>query len=195
MTRKIDITRAASVQPPALGELLTRTTADLLAKQVREIERQLAEPGGLDSPARGLDFYDAWAAQHRATRVYSLTPWEAAALEKCVILSGTFRFSPNPLHEPLPGIPKQWLHGGGPHGDDDRLRVNPGRSLDNRIRDLIEKAAIFKPRGVLFYVTSLPKSQYGFAGIQTMAYSSATCTVKQAELPGEKVIRLRRAQG
>lgn len=194
MTRKIDITRAAP-RPPAPAAVLDRTTADLLAKQVREIERRLDDPEGLDSPARGLDFFDAWAAQYRATRIYSLTPWEAAALEKCVILSGTFRFSPHPLHEPLPGIPKQWLHGGGPQGDDDRLKVNPGRSLDNRIRDFIEKAAMFKPRGVLFYVASLPKSQYGFAGIQTVAYSSATCTVKQADIPGEKVIRLRRAQG
>jgi len=191
--------------------------ADLLAKQVREIDRQLAEPGGLDSPARGLDYFDAWAAQYRATRIYSLTPWEAAAIENCVIYAGTYRFAPGDCittaenrspewleerarraaegHEALPGIPREWLHTGGPNGTDERLLVNPGRSLDNRIRDLIEKAALFKPRGVLFYVASLPKSQYGFTGIQTVSYSMATCTAKPADLPREKVIRLARGKG
>jgi hypothetical protein len=195
MTRKIDFARPASAPPAALGETLTRTTADLLAKQVREIERQLADPGGLDSPARGLDFFDAWAAQYRATRIYGTTPWEAAFLEACVIYSGTYRFSPNPLHEPFPGIPIDWLHQGGPHGTDARLRVAAGRALANRVRDIAEKVALFKPRGVLFYVKALPKSQYGFNGVQTAAYSATTCKPNPAEVPSEKVIRLRRAQG
>ena len=195
MTRKIDFARPASATPAALGEPLNRTTADLLAKQVREIERQLAEPGGLNSPARGLDFFDAWAKQYRATRIYGTTPWEAAFLEACVIHSGTYRFSPNPLHEPFPGIPIDWLHKGGPDGTDARLRVAAGRALANRVRDISEKVALFKSRGVLFYVKALPKSQYGFNGVQTAAYSTVTLNVKPAEVPSEKVIRFRRAQG
>lgn len=195
MTHKIDFARPASATPAVLGEPLTRTTADLLAKQVKEIERQLAEPGGLGLPARGLDFFDVWAAQYRATRIYGITSWEAALLEACVIYSGTYRFSPNLLHEPFPGVPIDWLHQGGPHGTDARLQVAAGRALANRIRDITAKVALFKPRGVLFYVKALPKSQYGFNGVQTAAYSASTLNVKTAEVPSEKVIRLGRAKG
>lgn len=171
----------------------SRTIADLLADRFRDIAADIERPGGLDAPVRDLDFYDAWAARSRATRIYGYTPWEAAVLEHCVIHSGTFRFSPNPLHELYPGIPKIWLHSGGPHGTDERLVVKPGRSCENRIRDFIAKTAAFKRRGVLFYVKSLCKSQYGFPGIQTAAYSSSTCKSDATPVLSEKVIRLRRA--
>jgi hypothetical protein len=177
--------------PPAMRD---HRFADLLAERVREIQRQLEEPGGLDRLARGLEFFDAWAAHVKAARVYGSTPWEAGALECAVIYNGTFRFSPNVLHDPLPGIPRQWLHSGGPDGTDDRLRVNPGRSLDNRIRDWIEKTGNFRERGVLYYVTTLPKSQFGFAGVQTQAYSVTTFNAAKPQQAGEKVIRLSRAK-
>jgi hypothetical protein len=176
------------------ANLLSRTNADLLASAVRDITRQLEEPGGLDRLARGLEFFDAWAHQYRASRIYGYTPWEAASIEWCVLASGTYRFSPSPLHEPYPGVPRQWLHSGGPNGDDERLLVDAGRSLDGRIRDLVTKIGMFKQRGVLFYVKQLPKTQFGFTGIQTAAYSAQTLNVQKQQPAGEKVIRLSRAK-
>jgi len=177
--------------PPAMQD---HRFADLLAERVREIQQQLEEPGGLDRLTRGLEFFDAWAARMKAARVYGTTPWEAGALECSVLYTGTFRFSPNVLHDPLPGIPREWLHSGGPDGTDDRLRVNSGRSLDNRIRDWIEKTRKFRQRGVLYYVATLPKSQFGFAGVHTQAYSVASYNADKPQQAGEKVIRLSRAK-
>jgi len=193
VNRKNDLAKQGS-EVAGLSDLLTRSNADLLAQRVRHLTRQLEEPGGLDRRARGLEFFDAWAEQYRAARIYGTTSWEAGALEWCVLASGTYRFSPSPMHEPYPGIPRQWLHSGGPHGNDDRLRVDAGRSLDNRIRDFIKKLGLFKHRGVLFYVKQLPKTQFGFPGIQTAAYSAQTLNVHKQQPAGEKVISLARAK-
>lgn len=186
------------------GASLDRTAIDLLARQVREMDRLVREPGGVAAVVRDLEFFDQWAAEMKATRLYGITAWEAGVLECLVISSGTYVYTPDSTRDTLsaymasrpafPGVPKHWLHTGGPLGEDERLIVKSGRSLDNRMRDFAEKVLRFKPRGVLFYLKTIPKTEYGFSGLQTAAYSHSTLSAGKQQGQAKPLVRFGRAK-
>jgi hypothetical protein len=126
-----------------------------------------------DATGRDHEQWKEWVVTYGAIELLGeLTAWEAAAIECLVKWSGTTTYSPHDCggHEPLPGVPKEWLQQGGPYRDDDRLKVPGGKALDWRIRKLQKNLERMKKNGVKFFIKQLPKSQYaGVVAYETQA--------------------------
>lgn len=168
-----------------------QSKVDSLARVVREILATETTDPKLEARVGDDEAWEDWARGYGAVRLLGkVSPFGAQVIEVIVKFSGTFR--PHAAMEFLPGIPAHFLCNGGPDGKYSHLTdKKPGQALWKKIDRLARMLNKERSSGVRFYVKTVNKSETGFRGVQTAAWSVQTFQDTPQIAPPKTAIRFR----